>query len=273
MPFTLARHPAVVVPRRVSLAERTELAPGFVRLRLVESSTGELVGFHAPGSGDHFRMVVALDPQGRPAGASSTYTAVAWQVETEPRWVDLDVVLHDDHGAAAGEPAAGSSAEPRAGVARWAASAPIGAPAVIAGPKGSVLMTGRPERVLLAGDDTAVPALRRYLGMLGAGTRGDLLLETRHDPRALGLEVPAGVELSILPPVPHQPGAAIAAALTDRPRPLPAPVPSGRDDVDVAHDVFVFVCAEQSVVAPARALLARWGIPVESAVVKGYWKR
>jgi len=35
----------------------------------------------------------------------------------------------------------------------------------------------------------------------------------------------------------------------------------------------VFVCAEQSVVAPARAMLARWGIAVESAVVKGYWKR
>lgn len=270
MPFTLARHPAVVMPRRVSLAERTELAPGFVRLRLVESSPGELMGFDAPGSGDHFRMVVALDAQGRPAGASSTYTAVAWQVRAEPRWVELDVVLHDDHDAI---PAGESGAEPRAGVARWAATAPIGASAVIAGPKGSVLMTGRPERVLLAGDDTAVPALRRYLGMLGAGTCGDLLLETRHDPRALGLEVPAGVELSILPPVPHEPGAAIAAALTDRPRPLPAPVPSSRDDADVAHDVFVFVCAEQSVVAPARALLARWGIPVESAVVKGYWKR
>lgn len=266
MPFTLARHPAVVVPRRVALAERTALAPGFVRLRLVEGETGALEDFDAPGSGDHFRMVVSLDAQGQPAGPSSTYTAVAWQVEAEPRWVDLDVVLHDDQDDAAGE----SAAEPRAGVARWAASAPIGAPAVIAGPKGSVLMTGRPERVLLAGDDTAVPALRRYLGMLGAETVGDLLLETHHDPRALGLDVPAGVELSILPPVPHDPGAAIAAALTDRPRPLPAP------DADAGakgHDVFVFVCAEQSVVAPARAMLARWGIPVEQAVVKGYWKR
>ncbi len=226
MPFTLARHPAVVVPRPVMLAERTELAPGFVRLRLVEGEPGALEGFDAPGSGDHFRIVVALDAEGRPAGAASTYTAVAWQVASEPRWVDMDVVLHDDHADAAGE----SSPEPRAGVARWAAAAPIGAPAVIAGPKGSVLMTGRPERVLLAGDDTAVPALRRYLGMLGPSTRGELLLETRHDPAALGLEVPAGVELSILPPVPHEPGAAIAAALTDRPRPLPAPAADADPD-------------------------------------------
>lgn len=263
MPFTLARHPYAVVARRVELAERTVLAPGFVRLRLREASPGELAGFVAPGSGDHFRVMVALDAAGRPVGPSSTYTAVALQVETEPRWVDMDVVLHEAHDDGASGVVA---AVPRAGVARWALAAPIGAPAVIAGPKGSVIMTGRPERVLLVGDDTAVPALRRYLGMLGASARGDLLLETRHDPAALGLEVPAGVELSILPPVPHNPGAAIVAALTDRPRPMTAPAGAGQN-------VFVFACGEQSVVAPARAMLARWGIPVESAVVKGYWKR
>jgi NADPH-dependent ferric siderophore reductase len=35
----------------------------------------------------------------------------------------------------------------------------------------------------------------------------------------------------------------------------------------------VFACGEQSIVAPGRALLAEWGIDVERAVLKGYWKR
>jgi len=262
--FTLARHPYELVDRSVQLAERTEIAPGFLRLRLTERVGDALVGFRAPGPGDHCRVIVqGLDPdgrvpvdaEGRALVASSTYTIVDEQLEHAPRWIDIDVVLHDD--------ADHSPTAFRAGVARWAATAPLGAPAVITGPKGSVIMTGRPERVLLAGDDTAVPALRRYLGMLGPDTLGDLLLETHHDPAALGLEVPTGIELSILSPVPHDPSAPIVAALTDRPPP-PAAAPA---------DVFVFVCAEQSVVAPARAMLARWGIAVESAVVKGYWKR
>ena len=281
MPFTLARHPYPVVARPVQLAARTELAPGFLRLRLQERTSGALEGFLAPGPGDHFRVVVdGLDadglipvgPDNRPLVPSSTYTAVAWELDAEPRWVEMDVVLHDDDagraggsgagGGDAGAQLAGARQHIRAGVARWSAIAPIGAPAVITGPKGSVLMTGRPDRVLLAGDDTAVPALRRYLGMLGPNARGDLLLETDHDPAVLELEVPAGIAVSILSPQPGAPSASIVAALRDRPRPSADPA-----------DVFVFICAEQSVVSPARALLARWGIPVDSAVVKGYWKR
>jgi len=35
----------------------------------------------------------------------------------------------------------------------------------------------------------------------------------------------------------------------------------------------VFACGEQSLIAPARAQLSAWGIDVERAVVKGYWRR
>ena len=38
-------------------------------------------------------------------------------------------------------------------------------------------------------------------------------------------------------------------------------------------DGFAFIAAEQSVVAPGRALLTARGVDLERAVVKGYWKR
>ena len=41
----------------------------------------------------------------------------------------------------------------------------------------------------------------------------------------------------------------------------------------VGDDPFCFIAAEQSVVKPGRALLARWGVDAAQAVVKGYWKR
>ena len=41
----------------------------------------------------------------------------------------------------------------------------------------------------------------------------------------------------------------------------------------VGDDPFCFIAAEQAIVKPGRALLARWGVDVAHAVVKGYWKR
>jgi len=123
------------------------------------------------------------------------------------------------------------------------------------------VLTGTPGEVVLAGDDSALPAVRRYLGMLGPTITGHLLLETVFDPAALGLVPPPGLRVSILRPDPSEPSAALAAAL--------AALPPPADPLER----FVFACGEQSLVAPARAALATWGIDVERAVVKGYWRR
>ncbi|MBO9579220.1 MAG: siderophore-interacting protein [Microbacteriaceae bacterium] len=42
---------------------------------------------------------------------------------------------------------------------------------------------------------------------------------------------------------------------------------------ELPGDGFVFAAAEQSVVAAARAFLESRGIPIDSAVIKGYWRR
>ncbi|UTT61614.1 siderophore-interacting protein [Microcella humidisoli] len=244
MPYSLARHPFPPAVRQVRLGARTVLSvagdDAYVRLRLVEARPGELAGFVAPGGGDHVR-VEAVE------GEPRTETVVDHSVDDG--WIDLDVLVHGEPGAELGV------------IGAWAAQAPLGSPAVMAGPKGSVVLSGAPEEVVLAGDDSALPAVRRYLRMLGPSITGHLLLETRFDLASLGIEPPGGLRVSILSPDPHRPSVALAEALAA----LPAPT----DPLER----FVFACGEQSLVAPARAVLAHWGIDVERAVVKGYWKR
>lgn len=259
MPYSLTRHPFLPATRHLTLESRSVIvaagADAYVRVRLVESQPGELAGFVAPGGGDHVRVVVGgaaggpveLDDSGDPLGASRTETIVNHSVERG--WIDLDVLVHGVAGAELGL------------IGAWAARAPLGSSAVMMGPTGSVVLSGAPGEVVLAGDDSAIPAVRRYLRMLGPGITGDLLLETRFDLAVLGIEAPAGVRVSILQPDDERPSAALAAAL----RALPAP----SDPLER----FVFACGEQSIVAPGRALLAQWGIDVERAVLKGYWKR
>lgn len=254
MPYDLTRHPFPPATRRLTLAARRVLASvgadSFVRVRLAEAEPGQLAGFVAPGGGDHVRVEVA-------EGADRTETIVAHSVEEG--WIDLDILVHEGGGAAVGV------------IGPWAAEAPLGSPAVMHGPKGSVVLTGAPGEVVLAGDDSALPAVRRYLGMLGPSITGHLLLETvfgaaladgaRPDLAALGIVPPPGLRVSILRADPSAPSAALAEALGALP---PPPVPLER---------FVFACGEQSLVAPARATLSSWGIDVERAVVKGYWRR
>ncbi|WP_179873177.1 siderophore-interacting protein [Microcella indica] len=259
MPYTLTRHPFPPAVRELRLGARTVLAregvEHYVRLRLVASRPGELSGFIAPGGGDHVRIVVGspeggpveLDDEEHPRGESRTETIVAH--DADEGWIDVDVLVHGEAGAEAGV------------IGAWAARASLGSPAVMMGPKGSVVLDGSPGEVVIAGDDSALPAVRRYLGMLGSSITGHLLLETRFDLASLGIEPPAGLQLSILNPDAARPSAALVSAL----QALPAPAD--------AAERFVFACGEQSIVAPVRQVLAAWGIDVERAVVKGYWKR
>lgn len=295
MPFALTRHPFPPRLRHVRLAARTELVPrtadgaGFVRLRL--RADGPLDGFTSPGAGDHLRVfvpepssvdAVALDEAGHPTSPSRTETIVAF--DAEAGWVDLDILLHGGGtGAGAGVGAgpgpghvAGHAAEATLGdqglIGPWAASAPIGSPAVLGDPKGSVVLTGTPAAFVLVADDSAIPALRRYLRMLAASPRGLVILETAFDPASLDLDLGPNVELRVHAPDPARPSAALVAEVAAL---AAEPPPAGPDPLapDLGPDVFVFACGEQSLLAPTRALLAAWGLDVERAVAKGYWKR
>jgi NADPH-dependent ferric siderophore reductase len=230
--------------RAAVLMSREWLTPGYVRLRLAGT---ELRGFTAPGADDHVRLFLA--PPGTPAPPSPEqwrefdsreYTPVA--SDREAGWVDFDVLVHDG-GAGSG----------------WAASAPIGSATAVGGPRRSNSVAGRPDALFLAGDETAVPAITRFLRQRRPGTPARVLVEVSEVNRLVPLPIDDATELTILVR-PAESLVEALAGLTGQDRP--------------AGNVLCFVAAESSVVPVARDLLQdRWGLPSEAVIVKGYWRK
>jgi len=235
--------------RRATLTAREWLTPSYVRVRL---EGPELAGFASLGADDHIRIFF---PDGDPQTAeelreapSREYTPLAWGDD----WLELEFAIHGD--ASAGT----------AGVAAaWAATAPLGSIAGVGGPRGSKVLTGRPDAWLLAGDETAVPAMRRFAQAMNADAVGRILVEVPDAAQELSIDAPAGVVVEQV----HRGSAPAGSALAARLDALTA-------DSRPAGSVFGFVAAEQSIVKPGRALLLdRWGLAPEQIIVKGYWKR
>lgn len=245
--FTLARHPLDLRFRRAVLADRRWLTGGYVRVRL---EGAELDGFASLGCDDHMRLFFPAAPVGSVeelrASPSREYTPLAWGAG----WLDVEFAIHGAEGA-------------RGVAAEWAAAAPLGAQIGIGGPRGSMVVEGRPDWWFLAGDETAVPAMRRFAASMPADARGSVLVEVPGEDSELRIDTPAGVIVSYV----HRGDRPGGSGLI--------PVLEGLDATRrPPGDAFVFVAAEQSVVKPARALAVdRWGLRPDRIVVKGYWKR
>lgn len=115
-----------------------------------------------------------------------TYTAR--QVRTQEREVDVDFVLHGDGGPAS----------------RWAGSVAVGDPAQLVGPnlrhRGPTRATGwnpppGAPPLLIAGDETAVPAVASILEGLPATARGTVLIEVPESDDVLPLTAPDGIRV------------------------------------------------------------------------------
>ncbi|WP_314456613.1 siderophore-interacting protein [uncultured Microbacterium sp.] len=231
-----------LVFRSATLARRTHVTPSYVRLRL---EGPELSGFDSPGADDHIRVFFpsGADDDLR-AAPSREYTPVTW--DATDGWLDVDVALH---GAGVGS--------------RWAETAAIGAPVGVAGPRGSMVLVGRPDAWLLAGDETAVPAIRRFAAQMDDDAVGRIAVEVPDAAHDLPVAAPPGVEVVQL----HRGRRPAGEELVD-----------WLDSLDVEERpdgcVFGFVAAEQSVVRAGRSLLLdRWAGDPAATVVKGYWKR
>ncbi len=239
-----------------------------------------------------------------------TYTIRA--VRPHEREVDGDVVLHGvspggvtTRGCGLAE-LLGCACSAGAGPAvRWCAAARQGDPIVLIGPDAGYAgpPTGiewRPPadatRFLLAGDETAAPAICSILEQLPADASGQAFVEvpTRHD--ALDVRVPAGVELHWLPRA-ESPSAApfalhgelLEEAVRREARRLVAAKHAGvePDEVDVdaailwevpeeaaAPDgLYAWVAGEAAVVRSIRRHLVRdVGIDRRAVAFMGYWR-
>ena len=235
MTFTLSRTPLENGPRRVTVSAAETLTPHYRRVTLA----GGFADFASAGADDHLRIFFIPDGaevdgfEQMRAFPSREYTPVAWN----DRELVLDFVIHGDGPAST-----------------WAEQATPGMSAMVGGPRGSMVIEGRPAWWLLAGDLTALPAIRRFAAQAAPGAAVDVvvLAEDPADEQPIGspgdLTVTWVRDLDALV-------AAVAAARV------------------LEGDGFAYVAAEQAVVKPARELLHARGIDLDRAVVKGYWKR
>ncbi|MHC9046160.1 siderophore-interacting protein [Microbacterium saperdae] len=239
--FTIERRSLELRFRTVTLAAREWLAPDFVRVRL---SGDDLAGFDSPGADDHMRLFFPSGPvdsiEELRSAPSREYTPLAWGDD----WLDVEFAVHGDQGVAA----------------PWAASAPLGSSIGVGGPRGSAVLTGTPGSWLLVGDETAIPAIRRFAALIAPDVPARIVVETVTAGREIDIDAPIAVEWLHRGETPA--GSALVGFLD-----------SLTSEDAVGEDPFVFIAAEQGIVKPGRALLERWAIDPAKAVVKGYWKR
>lgn len=179
---TQVTHPLVV--RRLQVLRTLALNP---RTRRVTLGGPELDAFHRDGFDlpafvsqtfdDHVKLVFAADGDIEAALPVQRARSIDWPPSehrqgrdyTPRRWdpsigeLDLDFVLHGDGPAA-----------------QWASAATPGDHLHVVGPKSSLVLPESIDWVLLAGDETALPAIGRYLDERPVDAPVQVVVEIRH---------------------------------------------------------------------------------------------
>jgi NADPH-dependent ferric siderophore reductase len=270
-------------PFAAQVARLRRLGPSFLR---VTFTGADLDGFASNGFDQRIKVMLPLPGRGIDDCPSDPDWYGAWRalpadrrmpirtytvraVRSAQREVDVDFVLHGATGPASA----------------WAESAVVGDEVVLIGPNARFPgPTGGFEWhppvdascLLIAGDETAVPAICTIVESLPAGLRARVLLEVPEAGDALDLTARAGVEVTWLPrstgagaPAPR--GALLTAAVVEAAAELddalvPSPVDT-LEDVDVDSGILWEVPTEAN--TPARSSGVYAWLAGEAGVVKG----
>ena len=156
--------------------------------------------------------------------------------------LDLDVVLHGDGPASA-----------------WAEAAEPGDEVAISGPGRGYAIDPEAAAFLLAGDETAIPAISQLLEALPDGPPVQVHVEVAHPDGRLELPDHPGTTVDWCDlPEGAPPGDALVAAVCD---------------TDVGPGTPVWVAGEAAAVQRIRRhLFEERGLPRSQATVRGYWK-
>jgi len=177
----------------------------------------------------------------RPFPTSREYTIRSYRPDVGE--IDIDFVAH----------AGGLAAD-------WVRAAQPGEPLHVAGPPGGYRVGDDYTHYLLAGDETALPAIARWLEEMPHDRRGWAYIEVPGAASQIELVHPAGIEIVWL-----FTGDGGTTALAEAVQ--STSIPEGAD-------VFVWLAGEAGAIKPLR----RWvrddlGIGKEHSSITGYWKR
>ncbi|BCJ42102.1 siderophore-interacting protein [Actinoplanes ianthinogenes] len=170
-----------------------------------------------------------------------TYTVRKWLPEAAEMWVDF--VVHGDAGIAG----------------PWAARARAGEPFRFMGPGGGYAPEAGADWHLLAGDESALPAIAAALAGMPEGASVRAFIEVEGPDEEQKLETAADAEIVWL----HREGRPVGAALVEAVRGLE--FPAGR--------VQAFVHGEAGFVKELRGhLRLDRGLPMDQLSISGYWR-
>ena len=236
-------------PRRIEVLRIEPLSPHMIRIRF----TGpELAGFGWSGPAAHLKLIVPDEgsheaalptPDGPRSALMRTYTPRHFDAQTAQ--LDIDFVLHD-HGPAG----------------RWATRAQVGDRLVVMGPAPGYKVDADAAWFLLAGDDTALPAIETILAELPAQAQALVFVEVvdEHERRPLQSAAKLDVQWLARGPDPQRAGQPLEAALRAMPQ---FPAGPGR----------VYVGCEAAAMRRIRELLVKErGLDRAMLVTRGYWK-
>ena len=211
-----------------------------------------LAGFEWRGPAGHLKLTVPDDGQreapmpeadGPRSSLMRTYTPRSF--DAKALTLDVDFVLH----------ACGPAG-------RWALRAQVGDHLVLMGPAPGYQVDADADWFVLAGDDTALPAIETILAELPVRARALVFVEVADSGEVRDLNSPATVDVKWL--YRHADPAAAGQALEAALRALPAlPQGSGR----------IYVGCESSAMRRIRDLWVKErGVDSRSVVARGYWK-
>ncbi|MDR0225833.1 MAG: siderophore-interacting protein [Burkholderiaceae bacterium] len=212
--------------------------------------------FPQPGVGDPEWPTLSASgllrlPEGERRLDMRTYTmsATGRDAQGPGGWIDVDFVVHEDAGP-------GSA---------WAASAEPGQVIGMTGPGGRTATPA--DWMVLAGDDTALPAMLRIAAALPAHVRGHVFAEVQGPQDELPVRTPAGLRWHWLHRGEAAPGT--GTLLPDALRALPWP-----DAAQEPASRFVWVGAEFDTAQAVR----HWaredcGLAKHEQLVVAYWRR
>lgn len=222
-----------IVRRNLTVSEVREVAPSFVRVTL---SGAELEGFVSPGPGDHIKMFFGEEDGRR---INRDYTPLHFRETEQGFFLDVDMVTHEHPGPASD----------------WAKEVRVGDEILIAGPRGSKYPPEGIDQAVLIGDETAFPAIRRWLDVLPQDVPKHLLLFSSHD--------------------------ALREYFADRNdivwctrQEAPEAIPERLRGITFTETSYAFLAGEANTLVPMRRYLRReLGLDASQVDAQGYWKQ